>query len=1052
MSGKPTYEELEQRVRELEKSELERKQLEEALKKSEALLAESQRIAHVGSWVFDINENRLTWSDETYRIFGLEPQEFEATYEAFLRAVHPDDRAEVDEAYSASLRDGSEGYEIEHRIVRRPSGEVRCVQEKCTHERDETGKVFRSTGIVQDITERRLWEEVLREREERFRFLAENMGDIVWTHDMDLNVTYISPSVEKVLGFTPEERKMKRMQDMVTPESLEKIEAAYAEELEREKNGTADPDRCLALELEYYHRDGSIVWLENIVKARRDESGRIAGIYGVSRDISRRKKEEKALRTMAEMLDNAPSSITVHDERGRFLYANRKTFDLHGYEPNEFLSMSLYELDAPESSALINERLNRIKEQGEARFEAAHYRKDGTAFPLEVLAKIIDWKGQPAVLSIADDISDRKRRESSLQTLVEQLEAIFDCSMVGIALLHNRIITKANRRLAEMLGFTAEEIQGLSPEQLHLSHEHFVEFGRNYYSSLAEHAIVQVEYPLRHKNGETVWCLFSGRAISPPDLSQGVVWAIDDITERKTTEQALRESEEKYRDLFENAPVGIFRTHSSGYALMANSTIAGILGFSSPKEAVTHYSNLDEQLFENREIRKELLRNLGEHGYVEDFEFPAKTYDGQTVWLNVNARKVPDGYCDDSFFIDGFAADITKRKSAEEKKAQLEEQFYQAQKMESIGRLAGGVAHDLNNLLTPILGYAEILLEDNSLDGGSRDVVEEIVGAGRRAQTLIRQLLAFSRKQSLQFERISVNELVKDFEKLLCRTLREDIEIFTKLAPSAPLIKGDMGQLEQVIMNLAVNAQDAMPQGGELSIETAVTVLDESYADQKKGVKPGSYVMLAVNDTGSGMDAYTIERLFEPFFTTKEKGKGTGLGMSTAYGIIKQHGGNIWAYSEPGYGTTVKIYLPALTGSRDKEASDDQEEAELTGDETILLVEDDQQVRELASTVLKRFGYSVFAAEDGQDALSIVNRHENEIHLLLTDVIMPDMDGKELFERISGIYTHVRVLFMSGYTNDVIANHGVIDENVDFIQKPFSIKALAAKVREVLDK
>jgi PAS domain S-box-containing protein len=856
--------------------------------------------------------------------------------------------------------------------------------------------------------------------------------------------------VEKVLGFPPEERMQQRLSDMIPPSSLEKLLAVYAEELRREEGGTADPDRSITIELEHYHRDGSLLWFENKVKAQRDEGGKIKGIYGVSRDISQRKAEEATLRTMAEMLDTAPSSITVHDTSGRFLYANQKTFELHGCTRESFLSMNLRDVDVPESEALINERMRRILEEKEVRFEVSHYRMDGSTFPMEVLAKTIEWDGQPAILSIADDISERKQAEASMQAVLEQQEAILDSSMVGIMLLHNRVVTKVNRRMAEMLGYRPEEIEGRDPEPLHLSRGHFIEFGEHYYWRLAEKNIVQVEYPLRHRSGDTVWCLFSGRAVSPPDLGRGAVWAIDDITARRRAEEALRESEQRYRNLFENAPVGVFRTHSSGSIVLVNQTMARMLGFDSAQALAAHYQDLGREFFVQPERRSDLLARLRRDGYVENFEYAGRTPRGRIIWLSLNARRI-DEDTGESFFIEGFATDITQRRRAEEEKARLEEQFHQAQKMESIGRLAGGVAHDLNNLLSPILGYGEMLLEDASAYDPRREPVVEIVNAGRRAQALVRQLLAFSRKQPLQFQPLDINALLKDFKKLLRRTMREDIEIEMKLGPSIPRIRGDLGQIEQVIMNLAINAQDAMPQGGRLVIKTAGVELDESYAKQKRGVKPGRYALMAISDTGAGMDAGTLAHLFEPFFTTKEKGKGTGLGMSTAYGIVKQHGGNIWAYSEPGMGTTIKVYLPLVQDATEAPPPAEQKAPEARGEETVLLVEDDRPVRNLASAVLQRCGYAVLAAENGEEALSVLSEHEGAVHLLLADVIMPDMNGRELFEAISDGLPHLRVLYMSGYTDDVIAHHGVIDPGVNFIEKPFTIKALAAKVREVLD-
>jgi len=395
--------------------------------------------------------------------------------------------------------------------------------------------------------------------------------------------------------------------------------------------------------------------------------------------------------------------------------------------------------------------------------------------------------------------------------------------------------------------------------------------------------------------------------------------------------------------------------------------------------------------------------------------------------------------------------ELAWRKRTEMEKSQMEAQFHQAQKMESVGRLAGGVAHDLNNLLSPILGYGEMLL-DEFIEGDDRkESVAQIVNAGERARDLVRQLLAFSRKQVLELKPIDLNNTVNGFKKLLRRTIREDVVIQFIPAPSIPHIRGDVGQLEQIIMNLMVNAQDAMPDGGILTIETAVTHLDDGYAAAYHDVMPGRFVMLAVSDTGHGMDTETQMQIFEPFFTTKEKGKGTGLGLATTYGIVKQHGGGIRVHSKPGQGTTFKIYLPALetTGCL-AETTPAIPAEDLSGDETILLVEDSNWVRDMAGTLLKRQGYTVLVAENGTKALSVLENHDGTVHLLLTDVVMPGMNGKALFDLIRAKYPDMKVLYMSGYMDHEIVHHGVLDEGMQFIQKPFSVLALAAKVRETL--
>jgi nitrogen-specific signal transduction histidine kinase/CheY-like chemotaxis protein len=380
----------------------------------------------------------------------------------------------------------------------------------------------------------------------------------------------------------------------------------------------------------------------------------------------------------------------------------------------------------------------------------------------------------------------------------------------------------------------------------------------------------------------------------------------------------------------------------------------------------------------------------------------------------------------------------------------LEERFRQSQKMEAVGRLAGGIAHDFNNLLTVITGFSDLLLGKPGSDATRREYAGEIRKAGERAALLTRQLLAFSRQQILLPEILDLNAVVGEVDSMLRRLIGEDIDLKTPLAPNLGRVKADPGQIQQILMNLAVNARDAMPQGGKLTIETANVELDSAYARTHAEVKPGSYVMLAVSDTGTGMVAEIQARIFEPFFTTKEKGKGTGLGLATVYGIVKQSGGNIWVYSEPGRGTSFKIYLPQVGEATAAAAPPIPSEARTGASETILLVEDDRGVRALARRVLELHGFRVLEADRGEDALQISERHEGPIHLLLTDVIMPGMSGRALADRLGTGHPETRVLFMSGYTDEAIVHHGVLESGIAFLQKPFTPDSLARKVRETL--
>jgi len=402
----------------------------------------------------------------------------------------------------------------------------------------------------------------------------------------------------------------------------------------------------------------------------------------------------------------------------------------------------------------------------------------------------------------------------------------------------------------------------------------------------------------------------------------------------------------------------------------------------------------------------------------------------------------------------GFLAihrDVTERKRAEEEKAKLEDRLRQAHKMETIGQLAGGVAHDFNNLLSPILGYAELMLADLKPDDPQFSNVALIKGAAERAANLTRQLLSFSRKQMLDMKTLDLNRIVTDFERILRTTIREDIDLTLSLAPALGSIKGDISQVEQIILNLASNAQDALPAGGSIRIETANVQLDEEFCQAHPFVTSGPYVLLSICDSGIGMDRRTLQHIFEPFYTTKELGKGTGLGLATVYGIVKQHCGYILVASEPARGTVFQVYLPRVEERADHKAPAPINESEKRGSETVVVVEDDVMVCNLACSILKKKGYNVIDVLGAEECLRILEKQHSAIDLLITDVIMPKMNGRELYERLAVTYPGLKVLYMSGYADNVISVHGVLEEGVHFIQKPFSVQALSSKVREVLD-
>jgi len=600
-------------------------------------------------------------------------------------------------------------------------------------------------------------------------------------------------------------------------------------------------------------------------------------------------------------------------------------------------------------------------------------------------------------------------------------------------------------QIEAMLGFSADEWlgdPGLVLKQLHPDDRERVlaevfqsrDTGKPFCS----------EYRLLARDGHIVWvrdeAIVMRDEAGRPCFMQGLLL---DISEQKRKEEMLQKSESKFRTIFERVAVGIALVSIDGQLVESNPALREMLRYGAEELRNRVFNEFihPEDAVIDVDLDQELIAGKRDHYQIEK-RFVRK--DGGVVWCQLNVSLVRGGQEERPFTI-CMVEDITERK-------RLETQFFQSQKMETIGRLAGGIAHDFNNLLTVIKGYTQLSLSHIQEGDPCRENIEEIKAAAERAAELTNQLLTFSRRQILDMKVLDLNTIVRGLEKMTGRIIGEDIEMLTVLDDHLGRVKTDPGQIEQVILNLVVNARDAMPAGGKLAIETANVVLDETYARTHIGVPPGSYVMLSVSDTGCGMSPEIKELIFEPFFTTKEEGKGTGLGLSTIYGIVKQSGGNIWVYSEPGRGTTFKIYLPRVEEETDALPVQDHTDHLPKGNETVLLVEDDPSLRALAARVLRYQGYKVLEATNGHEAIGIARESIQErIHLLLTDVVMPHMGGRELVKRMKTLQSEIRVLFISGYTDHTIIYHAGLKPGTPFLQKPFSPTALAQKVREVLD-
>jgi PAS domain S-box-containing protein len=530
--------------------------------------------------------------------------------------------------------------------------------------------------------------------------------------------------------------------------------------------------------------------------------------------------------------------------------------------------------------------------------------------------------------------------------------------------------------------------------------------------------------------------------LSASHEARGAILVFRDVTEQRKAEHNLRESESRYRFLANAVPEFIFTTGAHGQRDYCNQRWYDYTGLTEEQSlqqgwlSVVHPDDVAQAIT--------TWAHAVETATPYECEYRIRNRDAKYRWFLARGfpMRDPEGAITQWF---GICTDIEDLKRGQE-------QLEQVRKMEAVGRLAGGIAHDFNNLLTVILGYGRMLADTAERAGRPSTEATNILYAASRAAELTKQLLTFSRRQVIRPSLVNLNQVVSDLDGMLRRLIAEDILVQTALGPNLPFVRIDRGQMEQVIVNLAVNARDAMPEGGHLVVETAAVNLDESYAGGHMTVEPGRYVMLAVSDTGQGMDDETQSHIFEPFFTTKEPGKGTGLGLATVYGIVRQTGGHIWVYSEPGRGATFKIYLPAVEKEADEEGANERPPySARAGTETVLVLEDEEQVRQLVQSMLARQGYQVLAFGSAEDALRLCENHPEEIQLLITDVVMPGMSGRQVAQLARERRPNLKVLYMSGYTGDAIAHHGVLDCGVEFLQKPFSSETLLGKVREVLD-
>jgi len=805
---------------------------------------------------------------------------------------------------------------------------------------------------------------------------------------------------------------------------------------------------------------------DNTFSATNGEAHSLAATFDIRRQY------------LEQLFQSSPDPLLIVDSSFHTQCVNQEFERMFGYSAAEALGKAIDELIFPPDRAPEAQWMKQCLRRGERlTLETKRRCKDGNLLDVFVSSAPLILDGRPvAYYAIYRDISERKRAEalsSALYRIAEKANATQDLQQF-FAAIHGIVDELMCARNFAIAIHDAES-------QL-LAFPYFVD-EQEFAPAPGKPASGLTEYVLR--TGEPLLCTpdlaeqlqkcGEIQLSSPPPrqwlgvplkvnehifgalilknystntrfrerdkeiltlIAQQLAAAID----RKRNEQALRRSEVRYRSLVQTAVYGIYRSSLEGQFLDVNPALIGMLGYNSALEVLA----LDPQkdVFVDPAEYTRLVDEFRRTGRMDGFEVRWKRKDGNTVTVRISGRAVAGGD-EPSDALEAIAEDITERRV-------LEDQFRQAQKMEAVGRLAGGIAHDFNNLLMVVSGYTEVLLDHLNPGHPLHGKAEAIQQASDRATTLTRQLLAFSRKQLLELKVIDVNAIVEDMERLLRPLIGEQIELTTSLTPNIGCTRADAGQLEQVIMNLVVNAKDAMPNGGRICIRTASVTLDESYRPENTFIKHGSYVMISVSDTGHGMDRETQARIFEPFFTTKEKGKGTGLGLSTVYGIIKQSGGYVLVQSEPGRGTTFTIYFPRVDEPSEAHGATPVSLAAAGGSETILLVEDEDSVRQLVRETLESRGYRVLEAGNGNAALALAASHSDTIHLVITDVVMPGLSGHQLAQQLLAARPAAKVLYLSGYAQDAFATPGAAEAQRIFLQKPFTLQSLARKVREVL--
>ena len=892
-----------------------------------------------------------------------------------------------------------------------------------------------------DVTEQRLAERSLREATEQLESILDATGLGLYRSDLRANHATPDERYLRMLGYTAEEfgHTFDDLLRVVHPDDVPRLKATF----DRLGELRSWDDQ----EFRMRHKAGHHIWVRDVGRVVHDEHGP-SQVLGFHQDVTERHlsqaREREARDRYQAIVDNATIGIWSMDAGHRTTFVNQRMADMLGYSPEELLGRAVEDFMYPDDLRDHARKMERRHQGAGGAYERRFLRKDGTTLYTEVSGiPLRDATGAfVGSFGLFTDITQKKVAEEKRRESEERYTTLFRSTTLGIAVtrVSDGVLLEVNDAFARILGYAPEAMVGRTSKDLDLwvDQEQRV---RLLEDVLQSRVADDQEVQLRRKDGSVAVVLMSGGVV---DLNgeSCVISMHHDITSRREAERDAREHQERYQTLVRMALDGIIVVSADGRITEANDAYCRMTGFTPEQLAAMHINAVDAT--ESPERTAEHIRQIKARGW-DRFETRHHRVDGGLVDVEVSNVFVPSS---GQFLC--FIRDLSASKRAEEALRQSEDQLRQSQKMEAVGRLAGGVAHDFNNLLTVINANAEVAMGLVRTGDPLHSDLSEIRKAAGRASTLTRQLLAFSRRQFIQPRVIGLNEVVSELEKMLRRLIGEDIELVALLSQDLHNIRADAGQVEQLLVNLAVNARDAMPRGGRLTIRTANSEIREPRPAQDGDLPAGHYVRLTVSDTGHGMDPEVQQRIFEPFYTTKDKQGGTGLGLAMVYGIVKQSGGNIVVHSTPGAGSTFDVYFPREVALREVEPVAAARPPRAKGGETVLLVEDEEAVRSLLQRVLISAGYRVLSASNGGEALLICEKPE-PVDLLLTDVIMPRMSGKELADRLTAMRPGLKVLFASGYTDDALEPHGVRAAGQHFLAKPFNVSDLRRKIREVLD-